>query len=65
MRAVGVFFLALYVAAPVLADIETAIFFLSRAKSALRAGRLDEAAKYIDRSLSEEAGFLPALVVSA
>jgi len=50
---------------PLLADPETADFFLTRAKTALDAGQLEKATKFIDRSLEEEEGYLPALLMKA
>ncbi|MHC4954398.1 MAG: tetratricopeptide repeat protein, partial [Planctomycetota bacterium] len=55
----------LLLASPLFADRETAAFFLTRAETAMEAGNLDEAKKFIERSLSEETGYLPALVMSA
>lgn len=56
---------ALLLASLVFADTETATFFLTRAENAINAGKLADAEEFIERSLAEEKGFLPALVMRA
>jgi len=62
VRAVAILLL---VASTLLADAETAAFFLTRAESAMNARQYDKAKEFIERSLAEEEGYLPALVMKA
>lgn len=59
-------FLALLALASLLyADTETARFFVQRGERALEDGKLDDAEKFVERSLGEEEGYLPALLLQA
>ena len=51
--------------ASVLADAETAGFFVARAETAFVEGRFDDTEKFIRRALNEEGGYLPAIYLRA
>lgn len=57
--------LVLLLAAAVLADEESARYFLTRGERAMEAGRLDEAQKFLERSLGELKDYAPTLLALA
>jgi tetratricopeptide (TPR) repeat protein len=55
----------LALAAAALADDESALYFLGRAKEALAAGDLDKAAEFLQKSAKEKEGYAPTLLAFA
>jgi len=54
-----------WILSPAHGDVESAQYFVSRARKALAADKLEEAGRFLEKSLAEKAGFAPAHFVYA